>query len=276
MHWGTKLKKIKDMTFASKLMVAAAMLLLPIIASAHQPIIMTGEDVAVTEPEISKAYYATLSGEPHIYRISETRPFELYVNVLVPDIGGQKKDVSAAIIKNGDTGNPLAVLDGANARWERFFEPFGRDWYWKGPEYKNRVDAGDYEIRVWSSNNDSKYSIAIGEEESFGFEETAKALTLIPEIKKNFFNESPAGFFLSPLGWGYILAMIVLAFIAGLILRTLSGKRRGSQKIGKAGRLLRLILAIGLLVWAILTTWNPILLFLSGFALFETAFGWGI
>jgi hypothetical protein len=106
MHWGTKLLKIKDMTFASKLMVAAAMLLLPIIASAHQPIIMTGEDVAVTEPEISKAYYATLSGEPHIYRISETRPFELYVNVLVPDIGGQKKDVSAAIIKNGDTGIP--------------------------------------------------------------------------------------------------------------------------------------------------------------------------
>lgn len=81
------------------------------------------------------------------------------------------------------------------------FEPFGYDTYWKGPEYKEKVEAGRYDIIVSSSNNDSKYSLAIGEAENFDFREIMNALDLVPEIKRDFFSESPISFIFSPFGW---------------------------------------------------------------------------
>jgi hypothetical protein len=77
-------------------------------------------------------------------------------------------------------------------------------------------------------------------------------------------------------GFGLIVLMYLLAFIFGLVYRAilknlakkkmLSGEGRGSKNIGKGDRLLRLVIGVGLLVWAIMTTWSPILLFFSGFA----------
>lgn len=229
------------------------------------------------DPEVSKVYYGELTGEPDVYVIEASEPFDLYVNLLVPDIAGQKKDVSAAVLKDGAQ---MGLLDGLNFKWKQFYEPFGADTYWMGPEYKARAEAGAYAIRVWSSGNDSKYSLAIGEIEAFGGKEVLNALTLIPELKKNFFNESPINFIVSPFGWGLIVIMYILAFLFGLIYRAIlkrvaGNSPRGARKnIGKGGRLLRLVIAAGLLIWAITTSWSPILIFFSGFALFEAIFSW--
>lgn len=257
-----------------------ALFLAPALALAHQPRITESRLTQVPDPEISKAYYGKLTGEPDVYIIEASEPFDLYVNVLVPDIAGQKKDVSAAVIKDGNTEAPLAVLEGINFEWKQFYEPFGADSYWMGPEYEARAEAGTYEIRVWSSNNDSKYSLAIGEIEAFDTKETLSALMIIPELKKNFFNESPIGFIVSPFGWGLIVIMYLLAGIVGLIYRAIlkrlaKGTVRGVHKnIGKWDRLIRFAIGTGLLLWAITTTWNPILIFFSGFALFEVVFSW--
>lgn len=118
------------------------LLLVPTVALAHQPRITESRQTIVPDPEISKAYYGKLSGEPDVYVIEASEPFDLYVNILVPDIEGQKKDVSAAVIKDGNTEAPLAVLGGVNFEWEQFYEPFGVDRYWMGPEYKARAEAG--------------------------------------------------------------------------------------------------------------------------------------
>ena len=195
----------------------------------------------------------------------------------MPDIAGQNKDVSAVISKDG---KQIAMLDGKTFTWKQFFEEFGHDTYWQGPEYKARAEAGTYEILVSSINNDSKYSLAIGEIEVFDFKESLNALTLIPQIKKDFFNESPIDFILSPLGWGFILIMYFLAVIVGFTYRFIlkylaKGTVRGiSKNIGKGDRILRFAIGIALLLWAILTTWSPILIFFSGFALFEAIFSW--
>ena len=252
----------------------------PEIASAHQPRIPYNNPVNVIDPEISKAYYGTLQGDPVTYRISTLVPFSLYVNVLVPDIAGQKKDVSAAIIKNSDTDHPVAVLEGINAPWQKFYEPFGADTYWRGPEYKAQVGPGLYEIKVWSSNNDSTYSLAIGEKESFNFSETLNALQLIPTIKQRFFHESPATFLLSVLAIGYVIFMFGLAFMIGFAYRWILNRmakdtiRKKSHNIGLHDRLVRAAIALGLFFWSILTTWSPWLLFFSGIALFEAIFSW--
>jgi uncharacterized membrane protein len=265
------------------LVLLVLFIFVPSITSAHQPRIVDSTETIVQDPEVSKAYYGTLTGEADVYTINATTPFDLYVGVLVPDIAGQKKDVSAVVLKDG---KQIAVLDGAIFSWKKFFEPFGHDTYWQGPEYKARAEAGNYQIRVWSSNNDSKYSLAVGEIEAFDMKEGLNAVKVIPELKKNFFNVSPIGFILSPFGWGLIVIMYILAFIIGFALKylfkifshskpitvSLSNPSSATRNIGKPDRLLRLAIGVGLLLWAITTTWSPILIFLSGFALFSAIF----
>ena len=260
-------------------LILVTFLLLPVFALAHQPRITESRLTEVPDPEISKAYYAELKGEPDVYVIKAGEPFDLYVNVLVPDIAGQKKDVSAVVIKNGNTEKPLAVLDGIPFEWKKFYEPFGADTYWMGPEYKARAEAGTYEVRVWSSNNDSKYSLAIGERGAFDGKEGMNALTIIPKLKKNFFEESPIGFIKSPFGWGLIVVMYLLAGIIGFALRFVMKKFVKDTALSLhqkswCGGVLCLAIGVGLLLWAITTTWNPILIFFSGFALFEAIFSW--
>jgi hypothetical protein len=258
-----------------------ALLVVPVFALAHQPRVTSTPVTMVPDPEISKAYYSALKGDPQAYRIVSDKEFDLYVNILVPDIEGQKKDVSAVVIKDGDAANPIAVLDGVDFEWKKFFEPFGYDSYWMGPEYRAKVEAGTYEVRVWSTAYDSKYSVAIGEIEAFDMREGINAIRLIPALKKDFFGKSPIDFILSPFGWGYILVMYVLAFAIGFLYRYLvrrfakAGSSSGVAKnINTNDRIVRAILGLTLLVVAILTSWNPILLFISGFCFFQAIFSW--
>ena len=83
--------------------------LAPSLASAHQPRITESRLTEVPDPEISKAYYGKLIGEPDVYTIEAKQAFNLYVGVLMPDIAGQKKDVSAVVLKDG---KQIALLDG--------------------------------------------------------------------------------------------------------------------------------------------------------------------
>lgn len=255
----------------------ALYVVVPSLALAHQPRITETRLTQVPDPEISKAYYGKLSGEPDVYIIEASKLFDLYVNVLVPDIAGQKKDVSAVILKNN---KEIAVLDGMNFEWKKFYEPFGADTYWMGPEYKARADAGKYEIRVWSSNNDSKYSLAIGEIEAFDGKEGMNALTIIPKLKSDFFAESPISFMKSPFGWGLIVIMYLLAFIFGFLYRFIvrkfanPGNGKVSKNINTRDHVFRFVLSVALLLIAITTTWNPIILFISGFCMFQGIFSW--
>ena len=252
-------------------------LLAPVLVSAHQPRLATGNPIIVTEPEVSKAYYGQLAGEPVIYKIHSDQPFALYVNILAPDIVGQKKDISALVLRDGQI---LKSLDGLNFDWQKFFEPFGHDNYWKGPEYKSSVPAGDYEIRVYSSNNDSKYSLAIGETESFSLGEIVNVYQLIPQLKRNFFEKSSADFIFSPFGWGLILLCFVLAFAFGFIYRFIwrrmvkSKVRRKVKYIGQLDRWGRVVLGVATLLLGISTCWCPAWFLFSGFMFFEAIFSW--
>ncbi len=254
-------------------------LLFPAAASAHQPRLVEGTSTTVAQPEVSKAYYGELRGEPHVFHISSSKPFALYVNILVPDIVGQKKDVSALIVKKGVTTSPLAALSGPDFAWKPFFEPFGYDHYFMGPEYRGHVGPGAYEVLVSSNNNDSKYSLAIGETEAFDATEGLSALYLIPRIKRNFFNESPLNFILSPFGWGLLVAMYLFACISGFCIR-LGMKyffgRNTSRNLSPRARYWRLGAGVGLLLLAATTSWNPLAFYVSGYALFEALFGWSL
>ncbi len=258
-------------------LLLALFVLTPSLVSAHQPRVIQSETTQVVDPEVSKAYYATLTGSPHVYTIDSKEAFDFYVGILVPDIKSIKKDILAEVFKEGVK---IATLGGANAIWKPYFEPFGQSNYFDGGEYKARAEAGVYTIKVSNPLNTGKYSLAVGEIEAFDGKEGMNALSMIPDLKRNFFEESPISFILSPFGWGLIVIMYILAFIVGFIYRAIlkkfaKGSVRGvAQNIGKPDRLLRAVIGVGLLLWAITTTWSPVLIFFSGFCLFEAIFSW--
>ncbi|USN54616.1 MAG: hypothetical protein H6765_09015 [Candidatus Peribacteria bacterium] len=174
-------------------------LCIPLLVSAHQPRVPTGDQIQVTEPEISKAYYSELTGKPHVYTITSEQAFALYLNILTPYSSDADKKLSFRLSNNSDQEGK--VFSGSDYQRSRFFEPFGYDSYWQGPEYRTQAAAGTYQIVVFSPNNKSKYVLAIGEKEQFNLQETKQALLLIPKLKKDFFFFFPRNFLLSPLGW---------------------------------------------------------------------------
>lgn len=249
----------------------------PLEVLAHQPRIVEYEKINVTKPEISKAYYGELSGKPHIYMIEASSAIDLYVNVLVPFIEGPGKNVIVKIFKGDQS---LGSLSPGEKDWKEFFEPFGQSMYWQGPEFKIRADAGKYKILVQSREKNIRYVLAIGEIEAFDGIESLKAILLIPELKRNFFEESPIGFIFSPLGWGYILLLQLLALLVGWVISRvfkisrIKIQKEYFQNFARNTIILGLIFWVGLLSWAVRTSWHPILILMSGLALFMVITSW--
>ena len=249
----------------------------PLGVFAHQPRIVDAEKIHVTKPEVSKAYYAKLSGKPHTYFISVNSAIDLYVNVLFPYNEGPKKNITVDVFRDDQS---IGSLSSGEVVWKKFFEPFGQSMYWQGPELKKNVDAGKYEILVQSKEKNLRYVLAIGETEVWNGIDSINAILLIPELKRNFFEESPISFILSPLGYGYILLLQLLALIVGwVILRILkiSGIQTQTNyilKFAKTNICLGVVFWVSLLFLAVTTTWHPLLILMSGFALFVTIISW--
>ena len=243
----------------------------PLKILAHQPRLVEIEKINVTEPEISKAYYGNLSGKPHIYTISTSSPIDLYVNILVPFIEGPEKNVTVKIFKGEQ---PMEVLNPKTNDWKKFFEPFGQSMYWKGPEFKVRADAGNYKIHVQSTEKSMRYVLATGEIEAFDGTESLRAILLIPELKKNFFEESPFSFILSPLGWGYILLLQILVILIGFVISKILNISRVKFQMKYFQFSIKNIMICGVFFWAtilffaIQTSWHPLLIMMSGLSLF--------
>jgi hypothetical protein len=278
------------------LFILALLMFIPGNASAHLPRLVESDSdfVVITDPEISQAFYGELQGKPMEYHIISDREFRLYVGILVPDIPQVRKDISVEIhnmaIESHET---IAILDGTTFEWTPYFEKFAKDHYFWGPEYKaddsikgikltgRTVPAGDYSIGVFSPTNQGKYCLVVGDVEDFSLKNSLDLL-IIPQIKLHFFNESLTSILLNYFGWGIIFFFYLSAFIVGLLMREFvriifKVTPRGLRKnIGLADRLVRAVIGLGLLVWAITTTWNPIIIFLSGFFFFEALFSWSV
>ena len=243
----------------------------PLKVLAHQPRLVEMEKINVTEPEISKAYYGNLSGKPHIYTISTSSPIDLYVNILVPFIEGPEKNVIVKIFKGEQL---MGILSPKKGDWKEFFEPFGHSMYWKGPEFKVRADAGKYKIHVQSTEKSIRYVLATGEIEAFDGPESLNAILLIPKLKKDFFEESPLSFILSPLGWGYVLLLQLLVILTGFVISKILNISRINFQTKNFQSSAKNIIICGVFFWvtilffAIQTSWHPLLIMMSGLALF--------
>ncbi len=183
----------------------------------HQPRLVLQKDLAfnypltIQSPEISQAFYGELTGSSHFYQIISDKDFNLYLNILVPDIKGARTDFSVEV-SNGKT----IILNGKGFAWERFFEPFGGDYYRKGPEFKARIEKGSYLIRVYNDDRQGKYVLAVGEIESFPPKEMIKAFLAMPRLK-TFFNKSPFTAYFNRIG---LYTLPALAIVSGIVVGT--------------------------------------------------------
>ncbi len=199
-------------------------------ALAHQPyFIRDATRIDVRDPEVSKAYYGEIHGEPAVYTIRAGRAFTLYVNILAPDIPGTRTDFVVEIFKDGAL---FEVLDSTMVEWERFYEPYGGDDYFKGPALREVAGPGFYEVRVSNPDNRGKYVLAVGDIEEFPPAKALHALVAIPTIKKGFFGKSPWTALDSRVGTFFLigLAAIAAAIAAAVVIvrRRLSASRRAS------------------------------------------------
>ena len=162
---------------------------------AHQPKLINYSPTidnphAVIFPEISKAYYSKLTGQPHYYVINSEDDFLFYTSILSPKINEEPSRFSLEV-QDGDQ-NIVYKVDGSNFDWTAWYEPYARDWYWKGPEIgvesgkefqtSFTIDAGTYYIKVFNESNTGHYSLAVGEAEFFGSNLWEQILTWTPII----------------------------------------------------------------------------------------------
>jgi hypothetical protein len=167
-------------------------------AYAHQPYLVADTGVTrVERPEVSRAFYGELSGEPAVYEITSPDSFELHVSILVPDEAGMPTDLSVTVTRGSDT---IALLEGPAHGWTRFYEPFGGDSYLMGPEQTLRVGPGTYLATVTRPGNEGRYVLAVGEREEFSLREIIRTVGLMPRLKRDFFHKAPIRALTDPIG----------------------------------------------------------------------------
>ena len=189
----------------------------------------------VIYPEISKAYYSKLTGQPHYYVIKSEDDFLFYTSILSPKVGEEYIWFSLEVLDENQ--NLIYKSDGSKFEWTAWYEPYARDWYWKGPEIgidtgkefqgSFSISAGTYYIKVFNENNIGHYSLAVGEAEFFGSNTWEKILTWAPIL-----------FYIGPymdiFHWNkfdiraYIphIALLVLIFIVYFIVKKIFFTRR--------------------------------------------------
>jgi hypothetical protein len=180
--------------------LVCVLLFLATPAVAHQPVVVAGTTYSldapfeVEQPEISKAFFAALEGQPHYYRIVSAAPFRFYAGVTVPKVDDCPLEQRFSFDVLDDGLNPIVAADGEAFDWWPWYESFGKKWYWVGPEVgaefkSDRVfTAGTYYIRVFNADNAGRYVLAVGDVESFPIDVVIKTMIMLPGINRDFWD----------------------------------------------------------------------------------------
>ncbi len=88
------------------------------------------------------------------------------------------------------------MADSDNFEWTPWYEEYGKQWDWTGPEVgenflSNEVfKAGTYYIKVFNNSNSGQYIIAVGYIEKFGFTDIVALIFSMAIIEDEFCNPS--------------------------------------------------------------------------------------
>ena len=187
-------------TTMKKPLLAVVLLAFLAQAHAHKPVLNESSTYPadapyeIEEPEISKAIYSTLTGDPHYYRIESATDFNFYAGILAAKIGECALESKFSFeVLNSDF-DAIYLADGENFTWAPWYEEYGKQWYWNGPEVgenflSNEIfKAGVYYIKVFNSSNVGQYVIAVGDIEQFSFTDIVGLIFSMGDIEDEFWN----------------------------------------------------------------------------------------
>ncbi len=206
------------------------------ITSAHQPRIEFNSNptidnpVPISNPGVSQAFYGDLKGSPQYYEIKLDSPLDFYFGVLVPDVPGIGKNVSAGlIIENSPKSSYAAFLDASRSDWNIFYEEFAGDNYFFGPDTTINLPAGNYLIKVFNPDNVGKYVLVVGKEEVFPPSEWLSAAIKLPLLKTQFFEKPIWSLWEGKIGKylviGYLIFIILVIGAIYLIVKKLVARK---------------------------------------------------
>ncbi|MDD4530959.1 MAG: hypothetical protein PHO80_05435 [Candidatus Gracilibacteria bacterium] len=181
---------------------------------AHQPNYLGNKtEVIVVDPEISRAFYGELNGSKVTFNVYSEKEFNLYANLLSPDIKNTKIDFKLEVFDKKD----IIIGNISGGEWKKYWEEFARDSYLKGGEFEKILPAGKYRLVLSNPDNNGKYSVAIGKKESFP---VGVFLTLFPElikIKTQIFEKPWYDAFNNIFGFSILILIIILTVIIKLV-----------------------------------------------------------
>ena len=170
------------MRLRSFLCSAILLICVRVTAEAHQPRLVTGNKTEVKNPEVSQAFYAELRGKAQRYVIGAKDHFSLYVQLTIPDHKDMRRDFKVTISLGKKI---IAKIDGDKAKWKRFYEPFGGDYYLLGPDFDQaNSEHGKYSIEVSNRGNTGKYVLVFGKKEQFPPAEMMRTMSIMPKVKE--------------------------------------------------------------------------------------------
>ena len=208
-------------------MLACAALLLALLASpclCFQTRLVMASDpsplnpLVVNSPEVSRIFFAELGGSPEYYTLCSDEAFTLSARILVPDMpeyGGKRISVNIT----DSYGQLLFMLDSGQAEWEEFHEPFGDDYYLRGPGIVKYVPPGNYTLSVFSDDNSGRYAMVIGSREELPAEEIVNTLLSTPQIKRDFFGKGLQESFMNYSGLFFSIAIFIIAISSFFIIK---------------------------------------------------------
>ena len=150
----------------------------------------------IEDPEISKAIYSTLIGDPHFYRIQSEVDFDFYAGILAAKIGECPLNSKFSFEVLDSEFHKIYLADGENFEWTPWYEEYGKQWYWNGPEIgqnfaSNEVfKAGTYYIKVFNNSNTGQYIMAVGDIEKFSFTDIVGLIFSMGKIEDEFWDAS--------------------------------------------------------------------------------------
>ena len=185
-----------------KCITSFLMLLLFTHAYAHKPVLNKNSTYPpdapyeIENPEISKAIYSTLSGNPHYYRIQSDVNFDFYAGILAAKIGECALESKFSFEVLDSEFHRIDLADGEKFEWIPWYEEYGKQWYWNGPEIgenflSDRVyKPGTYYIKVFNETNTGQYIMAVGDIEKFSFTDIVGLLFSMGDIENEFWDPS--------------------------------------------------------------------------------------
>ena len=182
-------------TYINIFLLTLLVYIVPLCSFAYVPELVEPTSVSdvylVESPEQEKMFFGDMASFPHTYEINSIKPFNLYVEIRMPDIESSENNMAGIIIRQKGRGgvDEVVRMNPNDAEWSVVRESFENEEYRVGPIFDSELDGGIYRVEVSTPDNVEKYVLIMGKEDSNSDIDYFGKVSAIADVKE-FFDKS--------------------------------------------------------------------------------------